>query len=114
MSDTTERKGTSDSKEDDGARKLIDKLTKTEGNDVCADCGEKSKRVLPTFEPASINLPCIFFADPQWASVKFGVFICISCAGIHRSLTGLSASKVRSIRLDSWTPDMVKVTLPTL
>lgn len=28
--------------EDDGARKMIDKLTKTEGNDICADCGEKS------------------------------------------------------------------------
>lgn len=31
------------SAEDEGARELIDKLTKTEGNDVCADCGEKSK-----------------------------------------------------------------------
>lgn len=75
------------SKEDGGARKLIDQLTKTKGNNICADCGEK---------------------NPQWASVNFGVFICINCAGIHRSLTGLSASKVRSVRLDSWTPEMVK------
>lgn len=58
-----------------------------------------------------MTLPAIHActADPQWASVNFGVFICINCAGIHRSLTGMSMSKVRSVRLDSWTPDMVHV-----
>ena len=30
-------------KEDDNARKLINSLTKMEGNDVCADCGDKSE-----------------------------------------------------------------------
>ncbi len=28
--------------EDEGAREEIDKLTRTDGNDVCADCGKKS------------------------------------------------------------------------
>lgn len=49
--------------------------------------------------------------DPQWASINFGVFICINCAGIHRSLAGPSASKVRSVRLDSWTPEMIQVSV---
>ena len=30
-------------KEDDNARKLINALTKAEGNDACADCGDKSE-----------------------------------------------------------------------
>lgn len=46
------------------------------------------------------------YIDPDWASVNFGVFLCINCAGIHR---GMSISKVRSVRLDSWSPDMIKV-----
>lgn len=29
--------------EDEGARELIDKLTRSDGNEVCADCGELSK-----------------------------------------------------------------------
>ena len=33
----------SESREDEGARELIDKLTKTEGNEFCADCGERSE-----------------------------------------------------------------------
>lgn len=32
-----------ESREDEGARELIDKLTRTEGNDSCADCGESSE-----------------------------------------------------------------------
>lgn len=30
-------------KEDEGARQLIDQLTRSEGNDVCADCGDRSE-----------------------------------------------------------------------
>ena len=91
--------------EDEGAREQIDKLTRSDGNDMCADCGELSKLACQPL----IQL-CMYpvHADPQWASVNFGIFICIKCAGIHRSLSGLYSSKVRSVRLDSWTPDMVK------
>lgn len=35
-----------------------------------------------------------------------GVFLCIRCAGIHRNL-GVHISKVKSVNLDSWTPEQV-------
>lgn len=39
---------------------------------------------------------------PEWASVSLGIFICVRCAGIHRSL-GTHISQVRSCTLDLWT-----------
>lgn len=39
---------------------------------------------------------------PEWASINFGIMICIECSGIHRSL-GVHISKVRSLTLDKWT-----------
>merc|ERR1719361_2755851 len=57
------------------------------GNEVCADCGAR---------------------DPQWASINWGVVLCIECGGIHRSL-GVHISKVRGIRLDVWEPEILKV-----
>ncbi|APA08802.1 hypothetical protein SS1G_02593 [Sclerotinia sclerotiorum 1980 UF-70] len=59
--------------------KLLD-ISKTNGNDRCIDC----------------NAP-----SPQWASPKFGVFICLSCAGVHRGL-GVHISFVRSITMDAF------------
>ncbi len=49
-------------------------------NNICCDCGAPS---------------------PQWASPKFGVFICLSCAGVHRGL-GVHISFVRSISMDAF------------
>ncbi|KAL7825438.1 hypothetical protein AOLI_G00326450 [Acnodon oligacanthus] len=57
------------------------------GNHRCCDCGE---------------------AEPRWASVNLGITVCIECSGIHRSL-GVHLSKVRSLTLDSWDPEQLKL-----
>uniref|UniRef100_A0A2I3GDZ4 ArfGAP with dual PH domains 1 n=1 Tax=Nomascus leucogenys TaxID=61853 RepID=A0A2I3GDZ4_NOMLE len=38
--------------------------------------------------------------DADWASYTLGVFICLSCSGIHRNIP--QVSKVKSVRLDAW------------
>ncbi|MCJ1353979.1 MAG: Zn finger-containing GTPase- Activating Protein for ARF [Icmadophila ericetorum] len=61
-------------------------VQKAPGNSTCVDCSAPS---------------------PQWASPKFGIFICLSCAGIHRGL-GVHISFVRSIAMDSFKVGEVK------
>lgn len=46
--------------------------------------------------------------EPKWASINLGITLCIACAGLHRSL-GVHYSKVRSLTLDAWEPEIVKV-----
>lgn len=56
-----------------GEKGMFEDLTMTEitniiaipGNDKCVDCGA---------------------SRPDWASLGFGVLICLECAGYHRSL----------------------------
>ncbi|XP_035630623.1 arf-GAP with coiled-coil, ANK repeat and PH domain-containing protein 2-like isoform X4 [Oncorhynchus keta] len=57
------------------------------GNACCCDCGQP---------------------DPRWASINLGITLCIQCSGIHRSL-GVHFSKVRSLTLDSWEPELLKL-----
>nr|XP_046246038.1 BAR_ACAPs and ArfGap_ACAP domain-containing protein isoform X2 [Scatophagus argus] len=57
------------------------------GNNLCCDCGEE---------------------EPRWASINLGVTMCIECSGIHRSL-GVHLSKVRSLTLDSWEAEQLKL-----
>ena len=53
------------------------------GNEACFECGKRA---------------------PDWASLGFGILICLECAGRHRSL-GVHITLVRSLNLDSWSMD---------
>ena len=46
--------------------------------------------------------------SPHWASISNGIFLCISCSGLHRSL-GVQYSQVRSLTLDSWSERQLKM-----
>ena len=50
------------------------------GNQNCVDCGK---------------------CNPDWASITYGVLMCLQCSGIHRSY-GVQISYVRSIQYDTW------------
>lgn len=65
--------------------KVLLGLLKLPENKECADCKSKA---------------------PRWASINLGIFICMECSGIHRSL-GVHISKVRSTTLDIWLPEQV-------
>ncbi|KAL8597684.1 hypothetical protein ACOMHN_012651 [Nucella lapillus] len=67
----------------------MDQILAVPGNQQCCDCGAP---------------------DPQWSSINLGITLCIECSGIHRSF-GVHKSKVRSITLDTWEPELVKVML---
>lgn len=80
------------------------------GNAVCADCRAKGERRGMVF--LNHFLTGVFGAarsvDPDWASITFGILVCIKCSGIHRSL-GVHLSKVRSLTLDFWNPEHVEL-----
>uniref|UniRef100_A0A3B3ZK74 Arf-GAP with coiled-coil, ANK repeat and PH domain-containing protein n=1 Tax=Periophthalmus magnuspinnatus TaxID=409849 RepID=A0A3B3ZK74_9GOBI len=75
------------SEQEDSSCKALQEVQAIPGNRQCCDCGE---------------------AGPEWASINLGITLCIVCSGIHRSL-GVHFSKVRSLTLDSWEPELIKL-----
>lgn len=86
--------------------RMMEHILKIPGNNYCADC----------------KCP-----NPKWASINLGILLCIGkhknrlfvekknkikrfleCSGVHRSL-GVHYSKVRSLTLDDWEPEVIKV-----
>ncbi|KAJ2008149.1 hypothetical protein H4R26_000354 [Coemansia thaxteri] len=65
------------------------KMRYPQGNDRCVDCSKRA---------------------PEWAVINLGALVCIDCSGIHRSL-GVHVSKVRSIKLDNWEPELMQIML---
>eukprot|EP01046_Picozoa_sp_COSAG06_P033367 COSAG06_NODE_3401_length_5395_cov_41.639539_5_plen_599_part_00 len=107
--------------------KILQDLVKLPENSFCADCamrGEQRRRLpaptLPRMFPSVsavprarmvlMSLTPLGCADPTWASANLGVYLCLNCSGVHRSL-GTHITQVRSITMDAWFPDQIEVSL---
>ncbi len=89
----------------DKCQQILTELLRDEDNKYCVDCDSKGSPVEGAPIPTLISI-FSFHTGPRWASWNLGIFLCIRCAGIHRNL-GVHISRVKSVNLDSWTPEQV-------
>lgn len=71
-------------------KKVLNTLLRDPENNKCGDCKAST--------------------HPRWASWSLGVFLCIKCAGFHRSM-GTHISKVKSVDLDTWKEEHLEAVL---
>jgi hypothetical protein len=68
------------------------------------------RKVQEIFQAAPENQCCadctVRLTDSVWVSTTVGAFLCIHCAGAHRTL-GVQVSRVKSLHLDAWADDDV-------
>ncbi|CAO3614255.1 unnamed protein product [Mucor hiemalis] len=83
---STRHARTADRASNEKNAKVLKALLQKTPNKYCANCKKK---------------------DARWASWNLGIFVCIRCSGIHRSL-GVHVSKVKSVDLDTWVQDQVE------
>lgn len=66
-------------------QRAVADLAREPENDRCADC---------------------FSRSPRWASYTLGIFLCASCAAVHRRLPS-HISKIKSVTLETWDREQV-------
>ncbi len=67
-------------------KQIFSELLKIPENKRCAECGD---------------------TYPNWASANLGIFLCVTCASVHRGL-GTHISFVRSVSLDQWKEEQIR------
>lgn len=112
--------------------RILRELVKRPENKTCADCkrqglvlcivysGRRDSYMSTVYrcplgfmEHASLYCSIYLIFSNRRLSLNRGVFICIRCSGIHRSI-GTHITKVKSVDLDTWTPEQMEVRMVLL